>query len=171
MNRSEKETLIQALRARLKGLTLIVVARFDGLTVTQITALRRELHGASARVEVVKNSLARRAMADQEIAALTHFLGGQTLLAYAQDPVALAKIMMRATQDENIGIRVVGGMLNAAMLDAAALEMLASLPSLDVLRASLVALIQTPGSRMARVLVEPASGLARQAAAYAAKEV
>ena len=169
MDRSEKLELITSLHNTLKDAELVVVTRRAGLTVAEVTDLRRKMRAAGAGYRVAKNRLARRALEGTKFTGLSDLLTGTTALAYSKDPVAAAKVAITYAKD-NEKLSIAGGMLGSLVLDPEGIKALASLPSLDELRAKLVGLLQTPATRVATVLAAPAGQLARVFNAYEKKE-
>lgn len=165
MNRSEKEQLVSSLREGLLESSLVVVSHQTGLTVAQVSDLRRKMREAGAQFRVAKNTLARLAVAGTENEGITPLLSGPTTLAYSKDPVAAAKISVKFAND-NDKFNVVGGILNGKLLGAKDIETLSKLPSIDELRAKIIGIISTPATRIAGVMQAPAGQLARVFSAY-----
>jgi large subunit ribosomal protein L10 len=169
MNRSEKTDAVAALNATFNEAAVVVVTRNLGLTVAQSTDLRLKMRDAGASYKVAKNSLTKIALADTQYKSLSDLLTGPTALATSGDPVAAAKVAVQFAKT-NDRLEIVGGAMGDTLLDVDGVKALASLPSLDELRAKLIGLIQAPATKVAQVLVAPAGQLARVFGAYAAKE-
>lgn len=165
MDRSEKEQLVSSLREGLLESSLVVVSHQTGLTVAQVSDLRRKMREAGAQFRVAKNTLARLAVAGTENEGITPLLSGPTTLAYSKDPVAAAKISVKFAND-NDKFNVVGGILNGKLLGAKDIETLSKLPSIDELRAKIIGIISTPATRVAGIVQAPAGQLARVFSAY-----
>lgn len=166
MDRAQKEQSVSALRQVFSEAGLIVVVHQTGLNAGEASELRRQMRRAGATYRVTKNRLARLALKETSAAGLVDLFEGPTAIACSQDPVAAAKVVVDyAKKSEKL--KVLGGAMQEVMLDAPGVTALATLPTLDELRAKLIALLQAPSSRLARVLAAPASRLARLAAAYA----
>ncbi len=160
MERSRKEEIVSELATVLGSAGIVVVARHEGLTVAEATELRRSVRDAGASFRVVKNRLVLRALEQAGMEAIAGMFHGPSAIATATDPVAGA----RATVDyakKNAKLVVVGGTLAGRPLDADGVRTIAQLPSLDELRARLIMLINTPATRIAGVLQEPGSRIAR----------
>ena len=165
----QKEALVSDMRQRLESSTLVVVARQSGLTVDEVTKLRRDMRAVSAEFKVLKNTLAQIAVKGTKLDGLTGMLTGPTVLAYSVDPIsvdpiAAAKALVTFS-NKNDKIKVVGACLDGKVLNEAEVKALATLPSLDELRGKLVAIISTPATRLAILLKEPAARVARVLAA------
>jgi len=169
VNRSEKAEAIAELNQIFKGANLMVVTRQSGLTVQEVTDLRRKVRAAGASYKVAKNRLMLRALDGTAFKALGPLFVGPTAIAYSKDPVAAAKVIAAFAKD-NEKLSIVGGALGENTLDVAGVQALASLPSLDALRGKIIGLLQAPATKVAGVLQAPAGQLARVFAAYGAKE-
>ena len=169
MNRSEKAEAIAELNQIFKAANLMVVTRQSGLTVQEVTDLRRKVRAAGASYKVAKNRLMLRALEGTSFKALGSLFTGPTAIAYSKDPVAAAKVIAAFAKD-NEKLSIVGGALGENTLDVAGVQALATLPSLDALRSKIIGLIQAPATKIAGVLVAPAGQLARVFGAYGAKE-
>ncbi|HWB50518.1 MAG TPA: 50S ribosomal protein L10 [Stellaceae bacterium] len=168
MDRSQKQALVETLRAELGGSTCIVVTHQSGMSVAEATQLRRQMREAGAGFKVTKNRLAKRALEGGDFADLAPLFTGPTAVAYSHDPVAAAKAAV-AFANRNDKLTIVGGGLAGQPLDAAGVRALATLPSLDELRGKIIGLIQAPATKLAGLLQAPAGQLARVLAAHAEK--
>lgn len=168
MDRSEKEQLVSSLRQDLAASSLVIVAQQTGLTVAQVSDLRRQMREAGAQYKVAKNTLARLAVAGTENEPMTSFLSGPTALAYSKDPVAAAKVTIKFA-NTNDKFKVIGGLLAGRLLNEKEIENLSKLPSIDQLRAKIMGILTTPATRVAGVLQAPAGQLARVFTAYGKK--
>jgi large subunit ribosomal protein L10 len=166
MDRAEKAQTIEALKAEFTGHTLVVVAHYTGLTVSELTDLRRRMRTADASIQVTKNRLARIAIRDTDHANLDGLFRGPTAIALSRDPVAAAKVATAYAKD-NEKFVVLGGSLGGQLLDVDGVKALATLPSLDALRGKLLGLIVAPATRIAGILQAPGGQLARVISAHA----
>ncbi len=169
MNRSEKADAIAELNQIFKDASLMVVTRQSGLTVQEVTDLRRKVRAAGASYKVAKNRLTLRALEGTAFKALGPMFKGPTAIAYSKDPVAAAKVVSAFAKD-NEKLTIVGGALGEKTLDVSGVQALASLPSLDALRGKIIGLLQAPATKVAGVLQAPAGQLARVFSAYGAKD-
>ena len=168
MDRLQKADSVAQLNAVFNEVGVVVITRNLGMTVAQSTALRGKIREAGATYKVAKNSLAKLAIADTDYVGIGDFLTGPTAIATSVDPVAAAKAVVdfAKTTDK---IEIVGGSMGSQVLDAAGVKALASMPSLDELRAKLIGLVQAPATKIAQLQTAPAAKLARVFAAYADK--
>ncbi len=169
MDRTEKREFVAELNQALAATSMIVVTRNAGLTVAEATDLRRKMRAAGATFKVAKNRLTTLALAGTRFDGIAPMLTGPTALAWATDPVAVAKVAVEFAKT-NEKFVLIGGALGPQTLDADGIKALAELPSLDALRAGLVGMISTPATRIAGVLQAPAGQLARVFGAYAKKD-
>ena len=130
------------------------------MTVTQSTDLRNKMRDAGASYKVAKNRLAMIALDGTDYGSLADLLTGPTALATSTDPVAAAKAVVEFAKT-NDQFEIVGGAMGKTVLDADGVKALASLPSLDELRAKLVGLLVAPATKIATITQAPAAQLAR----------
>ena len=126
------------------------------------------MRAAGAGYIVAKNRLAQLALKGTKYEGLEKLLKGPTAIAYSSDPIAAAKVAVTFAKS-NEKLTIVGGSMGADVLGPDAVKALATLPSLDELRAKLVGMLQTPATRVATILQAPAGQLARVFGAYAKK--
>ena len=169
MDRSQKTQAVAELKSNFSQVGVVVVTRNLGLTVAQSTVLRGKMRDAGAAYKVSKNKLAKIALEGTDYAGLSDLLTGPVGLATSADPVAAAKAAVDFAKT-NDKFEIVGGAMGTQVLDAEGVKALASLPSLDELRAKLVGLIVAPATKIATITQAPAAQLARVLAAYAEKD-
>ena len=169
MDRTEKREFVASLATVFAETSFVLVAQNKGLTVADVSELRRRMRAAGATYKVAKNRLATLALEGTRFDGVKPLLKGPTALAWSTDPVAVAKtaVEFAKTNDKFV---VLGGALGTQTLDAIGVKALAELPSLETLRAQLVGLIQTPATRIAGILQAPGGQVARVLAAYAKKD-
>ncbi|MCW2245548.1 large subunit ribosomal protein L10 [Azospirillum fermentarium] len=169
MDRTQKEATIADLHSKLQDVSVVVVTHHLGLTVAEVTDLRVKMRAAGASFKVTKNRLARRALKGTQFEGIDGLFKGPTAIAFSKDPVAAAKVAADYAKS-NDKLAIIGGSLNGAELNAEGVKALATLPSLDELRAKIVGMIQTPATRIAGVLQAPGGQVARVLSAYAKKD-
>jgi large subunit ribosomal protein L10 len=168
--RTEKQFITREYVSRLNSSPFFIVVDYRGLTVTNFTDLRKRLRGTGSEVHVVKNSIFRVAAKEAGVADLSGTLAGQLAVVTGQKDVsAAAKVLKTFNKETSKGV-VHFGYLNSKRLDNKDLMELADLPSLDVLRAKLLGLFQTPATQLARIINTPAGQLARVLQARVDKE-
>lgn len=168
MDRAEKQVAVEALKGVFADAGAVVVTHYMGLTVAEMTDLRGKLRAEGASLKVVKNTLARKAMDGASDNAHAMFKG-PVAIAYAPDPVSAAKVVV-AYAKTNDKFSVVGAMMGETVMDEKGVGALATLPSLDQIRAQIIGLVNAPATKIAGVLAAPAGQLARVFNAYATKD-
>ncbi|HEU4987673.1 MAG TPA: 50S ribosomal protein L10 [Rhizobiaceae bacterium] len=169
MDRAEKRAFVTDLNQVFSSTGSVVVAHYAGLTVAQMNDLRSKMRQAGGTVKVAKNRLAKIALQGTPSEGIQALFEGQTLIAYSDDPVAAPKVASDFAKT-NDNLVILGGAMGATNLDPEGVKALASLPSLDELRAKIVGMISTPATRIAQVVNAPAGQLARVFGAYARKD-
>jgi large subunit ribosomal protein L10 len=168
MERAVKREVVTSLQASFSGAGSIVVAKNAGLTVADLETLRRQMKQAGGQVKVAKNRLAKLALKDTETADISALFTGPTVVAFAKDPMTAPKVAS-AFADKNQKFVVLGGAMGKTGLDANNVKALATMPSLDQLRATLAGMLKQPATRIASILQAPGGQVARVLSAYADK--
>jgi len=168
LDRAEKQQCVESLSEVFKGAGVVVVAHYSGLNVAQMQALRKQMRTSGASVRVAKNRLVKIAAHGTQAAAISELMRGPTLIAYSDDPVAAPKAVVAFAKD-NDKLVILGGAMGASALSGEAIRSLATLPSLDELRAKLIGLINAPATKLVQITAAPASKLVRVFVAYAEK--
>ena len=166
MDRSQKAESVAQLNATFNEVAVVVVTRNLGLSVAQSTDLRSKMRDAGASYKVAKNRLAKRAIVDTDYAGIDEMLIGPTGLSTSVDPVAAAKVVVNFAKT-NDKLEIVGGSMGTMVLNADGIKALASMPSLDELRGTIIGLVQAPATKIAQLSTAPAAKLARVFGAYA----
>ncbi len=169
MDRAQKPVLVAELNRVFGEVGVVVVTRNLGLTVAAATDLRNKMREAGATYKVTKNSLTKIAAAGTAYEGLSDLLAGPIALASSVDPVAAAKVVVEFAKT-NDKLEIVGGSMGDQLLSVDGVKSLATLPSLDELRAKIVGLVQAPATKVVQIVQAPAGQLARVLGAYAAKE-
>ena len=168
LTRAQKAEEVEELREKFSRAKSVYVADYRGLSVAAADELRQRIRrqGAGAfEYRVAKNSLLRRAAADQHAAGLSRHFEGPTAVAISfGDSVGLAKILADFAKDHEV-FEIKGGVVEGTLVDAAQIAALAKLPSMDELRGKIVGLLQAPAAKIARLIAEPGAQLARLVAA------
>ncbi len=168
MDRAEKQECVAALGGVFKTAAVVVVAHYSGLNVAQMQQLRKQMRAAGATVRVAKNRLVKIALQGTQAQPVADLMRGPTLIAYSDDPVAAPKAAV-AFAKEHEKLVILGGAMGSTALDVEGVRSLATLPSLDDMRAKLAGLVQAPAAKLAQLVMAPAGKLARVLAAYVEK--
>ena len=166
LNRSEKEAVISDVTSLAAKAQTLVIAEYRGITVADMTKLRTTARDSGVTLSVLKNTLARRAVAGSGFEIVADQMTGPLIYSFSVDAVAAAKVVSEfAKTNDKLVIR--GGAYGGKALDANGVKQLASIPSKEVLLAQLLGLMQSPISRTARVLAAVAEQRAGGATAPA----
>ncbi|MBI4552160.1 MAG: 50S ribosomal protein L10 [Candidatus Latescibacteria bacterium] len=163
--RAEKEQVVTDLAARLAAAQSVYFTDFTGLNVELVTQFRRQLRAASVDCQVVKNTLARFAIQHAGLPGVESYLEGPTALLIAHDPVVPAKVLADFIKSNNDRPRIKGGILNGAVIAAAQVQHLATLPSREVLLSRAIGRIASPLSGLVFTLQGVLGSLVRVLAA------
>jgi large subunit ribosomal protein L10 len=166
VDRAAKSELVATHPDVISTTSVDVVAPYKALTGADIQKLRTQMKQAGATVKVAKNRLAKIALEGTDVASIQTLMKGPTLIAYSSDPVAAPKVAVDFAKG-NDKLVILGGAMGTTALNPDSVKALATMPSLDELRAKLVGLIQAPATKIAQVVNAPAAKLARVFGAYA----
>ena len=169
MDRNQKKEVVSELKGHFDNASVVVVTHYKGLSVAEITRLRKTAKAVEASFVVTKNSLAKIASEGTQYEGLKDYFTGPTAIAFSADPVAAAKIIVDFAKD-NEKLVILGGAMQEKSMNVDSIKALAKLPSLDELRAKLVGIINTPAQRIAGVVKAPARQVAGVINAYSKKE-
>lgn len=169
MNRAEKQQLIESVNDKFNKAEIALVVHNTGLTVAQMSELRRKMREAGADFKVAKNRLAKLAAKDTKFEQLSDLFKGPTAVATSADPVSVSKGIVEFSKS-NEKLVIIGGAYGEKRLEVKDIEALSKLPSLNELRATLIGMLTTPATRIASVVQAPGGQVARVIAAKAAKE-
>ena len=152
VSKAEKTTELNALSVAFKEADTAVLVDYRGISVPQVTELRRQVRAAGGSYRVVKNTLARRAAAGTSLSALTEHFSGSTAVVYTKkDPVAMAKAITTFAKGAPT-LSIKAAIVQGRAVTAAAVDDLASLPSKPELYAKLLFVLQAPMQQLVTVL-------------------
>lgn len=151
LNRSEKQAVIDEVSALAAKAQTLVMAEYRGIPVAELTKLRVEARKNGVHIGVLKNTLARRAVAGTGFEVAVEQMTGPLIYAFSEDAVAAAKVVVEfAKTNDKMVVR--SGVYAGKALDANGVKALASIPSKEVLLSQLLGLLQSPVARLARVV-------------------
>jgi large subunit ribosomal protein L10 len=168
VDKRKKIEVVEQIKGFFEHVGIVIVSKNNGLTVSESNKLRRDVKGSNGSYKVIKNSLVKIAIKDSKFELLKDLMVGPTSVAYSDDPVAISKALDIFTKDSQ-KLEILGGVMDGSLITPAQIKKLASLPSLDELRAKLVGLIQAPAQKIVAVLQAPAMQIARVVDAYSKK--
>jgi len=151
LNRNEKAAVVTDVAAQVARSQTLALAEYRGLTVEHMNKLRVDARAKGVYLHVLKNSLARRAVVGTPFECAAEAMSGPLIYGFSQDAVAAAKVIADFAKG-NDKLIVKGGAYAGKALDANGVKALAAIPSKEVLLAQLLGLMQSPISRLARVV-------------------
>ena len=160
MNRSEKKEFVQKLKDEIDSSSSVIVAHYSGLTVDESEQLRAEMRSNGAKFKVTKNRLTKLALEQTQFKDIADLFTGPTAIAFSDDPVAPAKVAV-SFEKKLEKFKIIGGGYDGEKIDLEKINFLATLPSIDELRGKIIGLISAPAQKIALIVKEPASQMAR----------
>jgi large subunit ribosomal protein L10 len=168
--KNKKAEIVAKIKQRLSESDAVFVVNQNRMTVAESEDLRRRLKNADSSYLVAKNTLARLAVGGSAFECILPHLEGQTALVFSKNITSSAKVIFEYSSKNEEKITIICGGYDKRLLSASDVRMLAQLPSIDELRAKIVAVIQTPARRMATLLQAPACQIARVLKGYSEKQ-
>jgi len=169
VSKERKEEVLATYAEWLKKSQAVILVEYTGVKMKDLDNIRAKIREAGGEFHVVKNTLARRAFADNGMSLPADFLVKSTAVSFAfTDPALTAKALNDATKGNEF-VKVKGGFMNGQVLSAAQVKALADMPPLPVVRAQLLGVLQAPAGKLVRTLAEPARGLAAVIKAFSEK--
>ena len=160
VKRSDKKDFVKKLAEELKKSSSVVVTQYSGLSVNDTDDVRKYMRENGTKFKVTKNRLTKIALAETQYKSIIDLFTGPTAIAYSEDPVAPSRVAAHFEKKfENF--KIVGGSFEGEQIDSEKIKFLATLPSLDEVRAKIVGIISTPAQKIATILLAPGSQLAR----------
>jgi large subunit ribosomal protein L10 len=157
----EKAQTVSVVHEKFRTAKMAIVTEYSGLSVAQMTRLRREIRNASGEYQVIKNTLVRRALKDTAYGSLDRLLDGPNGWVFAyDDPVVLSKALVKFV-DDNEKLTIKGGVFEGEFMDPAKVKVLAQMPTKPALQAKLLALMQAPATQLVRLVQEPGARVVR----------
>lgn len=170
IKKEKKDELVEHYRELLQNSSAIFLTQYGGMTVKEMEALRLKIGDAHGRINVTKNTLLRIAMEENELTPPIELMNGQVATSFALgEAPALAKVLVDSAKT-NDKLKIVGGMLGERRLTPAEVEALASLPSLDQLRAQILGLISAPAQGIVSAVTNGVRQVVNVLDAYAKKD-
>lgn len=157
----EKAETVAAVHQRLASAKLAIVTEYRGLSVAQITRLRRNIREAAGEYHVIKNTLVRRALKGTLFGDLERLLEGPNGWVFGyDDPVVLSKALVKFA-DDNDKLRIKGAVFEGSFMDTAGVKALSQMPSKPELQAKLLAMMNAPATQLVRLIQEPGARVVR----------
>lgn len=159
MNRAEKSENVEVLAARFGRAPIAIFADYRGLTVGEISDLRRQVRKVDGEFVVAKNTLTRLAVKGGDYEAAGQFLSGPTAVAFGYEDVAAVAKAVHGFASDHESLEIKGAVMDGVALEVAQVTQLANMPSRDELRAQFLVLLTTPATQLVRLLGTPAGQL------------
>ena len=160
MKLSEKKDFVNMMKDELETSASVIVAHYSGLSVSETDIIRKEMRNNGAKFRVTKNRLTKLALAETRFKDIADLFAGSTAIAYSADPIAPAKVAVNFEKKyENF--KIIGGGYDGEKIAIDKINFLATLPSLDEVRGQIINLIMSPAQKIASIIMEPGSQLAR----------
>lgn len=159
VDRAQKEKVVEELGQIFESSGVVVVARYEGLTVAEMTAFRAALRQVGGGVRVAKNRLAKIALKDRPAEGMADLLTGMTVFSFGEDPVATAKAVEDFVKS-NDKLEIIGGALGPQVIDREGVTAVSKMPSREEVIGSIVGMLAGPASGLAGALGGPGSGIA-----------
>ena len=165
MNRTAKEKVVSEFKDIFSNSEIVIAVHYEGLDSVAINSLRKETYDKNVSFKVTKNRLIRLAIEKTPYENMLELFKGPTGIAYSEDVVAASKIIHNFSK-QNESLSIIGGALKDKILDISGIKYLASLSSLEEIRAIIIAMLSTPASRIVSVISAPGAQVARVLGAY-----
>jgi len=169
VSKARKNEILATYSDWIKKSEAVILVEYTGVTMKNMDDIRAKIREVDGEFHVLKNTLARRAFADNGMDFPKEYLLNSTAVSFAfSDPASTAKALSDATKGNDF-VKVKGGFMDGQVLDAAQVKALASMPPLPVVRAQLLGVLQAPAGKLVRTIAEPARGLAAVIKAFTEK--
>ena len=169
ISKERKEEVLVQYTDWMKRSQAVILVEYTGVKMKDLDNIRAKIREAGGEFHVVKNTLARRAFADNGMQFPSDYLVKSTAISFAfTDPASTAKALTDATKGNEF-VKVKGGFMSGQALNAAQVKALAEMPPLPVVRAQLLGVLQAPAGKLVRTIAEPARGLAAVLKAFSEK--
>ena len=159
MNKEQKKNYISDMTAQFENSEAVLVTHYQGLTVSQLDKLRAEMRDHGIQFKITKNRITKIALENSRCKDIKNLFTGPTAIALSNDAITSAKILTKFSKD-NKNLKILGGIMGKEILDVAAVQNVATLPTLDEARAQIVGILRSPAQKIASILLAPASKIA-----------
>ena len=159
MNKEQKKNYISEMTAQFENSEAVLVTHYQGLTMTQLDELRKQMREHGIQFKITKNRITKLALEKTRCKDLVELFKGPTAVALSKDAITSAKILTKFSK-ENENLKILGGIMGSDILDVAGVQNVATLPTLDEARAQIVGILRSPAQKIASILLAPASKIA-----------
>ena len=159
MNKEKKKLYINEMKTQFDKSEAVIVAHYQGLTVSQLDELRSKMREHGIQFKITKNRITKLALENTRCKELSDLFKGPTAVALSQDAITSAKILTNFSKDHD-NLKILGGIMGNDVLDVAGVQNVATLPTLDEARAKIIGILRSPAQKIASILLAPASKIA-----------
>ena len=168
MNKESKKAYIEEMKKNFSSHEAVMIAQYQGLNVTELDMLRKELREKGILFKITKNRITKIAIKDSPLKEMEKFYTGPTATAMSSDPITTAKILTKFAKSHD-KLKIVAGFMDGKVLDQKEVAIIATLPSLEEARANIVGILATPAQKLISILLAPGSKIANLARAKSLK--
>ena len=159
MNKEQKKQYISDMTNQFEKSEAVIVTHYQGLTMNQLDDLRAKMREHGIKFKITNNRITKLALEKTRCKDLSNLFSGPTAVALSEDAITSAKILTKFSK-ENSNLKILGGIMGDEILDVAAVQNVATLPTLDEARAKIVGILRTPAQKLATILLAPATKIA-----------
>ena len=159
MNKEQKKQYINDMSSQFNSTEAVIVTHYQGLTVTQLDDLRGRMREHGIKFKITNNRITKLALEKTRCKEISNLFTGPTAVALSEDAITSAKILTKFSK-ENSNLKILGGIMGDEILDVAAVQNVATLPTLDEARAKIVGILRSPAQKIATILLAPATKIA-----------
>ena len=168
MNKEDKKIYVEEMKKNFSSNESVMIAQYQGLNVTELDELRKELREKGILFKITKNRITKIAKKETPVKDLEKYFTGPTAAAISSDPVTTAKILTKFAKSHD-KLKIVAGFMDGKVLDQKEVAIIATLPSLEEARANIVGILATPAQKLISILLAPGSKIANLARAKSLK--
>ena len=159
MNKEQKKQYISDMTNQFEKSEAVIVTHYQGLTMNQLDDLRAKMREHGIKFKITNNRITKLALEKTRCKDLSNLFSGPTAVALSEDAITSAKILTNFSK-ENENLKILGGIMGDEILDVAAVQNVATLPTLDEARAKIVGILRSPAQKLATILLAPATKIA-----------
>ena len=152
MNKEQKKNYITEMTSQFENSEAVLVTQYQGLTMPQLDQLRAQMREHGIKFKITKNRITKLALEKTKCKDLSNLFTGPTAVAFSNDAIISARILSKFSK-ENEDLKLIGGIMGNEILDLAAVQNVANLPTLDEARANIVGILAAPASKFISILL------------------
>jgi large subunit ribosomal protein L10 len=168
MDKEAKKSYVEEMKKNFTSNESVMIAQYQGLNVTELDELRKELRDKGILFKITKNRITKIAIKETPVKELEKYFTGPTAAAISSDPITTAKILTKFAKSHD-KLKIVAGFMDGKVLDQKEVAIIATLPSLEEARANIVGILATPAQKLVSILLAPGSKIANLARAKSLK--